>query len=126
MSVIARFHIQKDNRIDLNFFFLVFSLFVWIDRRRKKAMSISVETLKDALDSVKNGKLWNLQIFPAFLDNNPLDSIVVISVNSLNQLSKDHSSWDKGAQACKDLADALREGKYPIIQWRQVFNIAYE
>lgn len=57
MSVIARFHIQKDNKIDLNFFFLVFSLFVWIDRHRKKVMSISVETLKDALESVKNGKL---------------------------------------------------------------------
>ncbi|KAK4514550.1 uncharacterized protein ATC70_002148 [Mucor velutinosus] len=53
-------------------------------------MSISVETLKDALDFAKN------------------DDTVVESVNSLNQLSKDHSSWDKGAQACKDLADALR------------------
>ncbi|GAN11293.1 ARM repeat-containing protein [Mucor ambiguus] len=53
-------------------------------------MSILVESLKDALDSVKN------------------DDTVVASVNSLNQLSKDHSSWDKGTQACKYLADALR------------------
>ncbi|KAF1802814.1 armadillo-type protein [Mucor lusitanicus] len=54
-------------------------------------MSISVETLKDALDSAKND-----------------DTAVVRSVSSLNQLSKDHASWDQGTQACKDLADALR------------------
>lgn len=80
-------------------------------------MSISVETLKDALDSAKNGKLQNSQICPAFLDNNPLDNTAVVrSVSSLNQLSKDHASWDQGTQACKDLADALRTGKRQTIQ----------
>jgi hypothetical protein len=39
-----------------------------------------------------------------------LDNAVIKSVNSLNLLNNDHSSWDKGTQACKYLADELRTG----------------
>ncbi|CEP14143.1 hypothetical protein [Parasitella parasitica] len=53
-------------------------------------MSISVETLKDALDLIEN------------------DHTVLEAVNTLNLLNVGHSSWDKGTLACKNLADALR------------------
>ncbi|KAI8639876.1 armadillo-type protein [Parasitella parasitica] len=58
-------------------------------------MSISVETLKSALNSVKNDPA--IAVHP-----------IVDAVNTLNLLNEDNSNWEKGTLACKGLADALR------------------